>query len=379
MTHRSKGWHWNWEAVVFLVFAAALGAVVARYTNALADKVENNFGYLPNPTGTKDFLATLDKPNFRQAGAECIKEGKPTDTYLYRYADKAHKAVYNSPLAAWNQGSHGSCVSFGWAMGSYISQSVDWGIGRVSDPPMVVATEPIYGGSRTAGRLPPVTFAGWSDGSYGGAAARWCAGLKNGTGGILYRKKYGQTDLSQYSITVSKDWGAYGVPVDLAVLANEHKAQAVALVDSWESLVAAIQSGYCVPICSNVGFASTKTRDQDGFLPRGGQWNHCMVICSVKFAENSGKNEEKPMVRPRDGALVMNSWGTTWVNGGKHPEDQPDGSFWISRADAETILRQSDSFAIGGVDGFKYRDLNHREWLMPAQPEVRSSDVKGHN
>lgn len=365
MTRQSKG-NWNYEALVLVVITAAVGALVARYTNVVASRVEANFGYRPDPAATKQFLSTLEKPNFQQAGAECIEGAKDEDTYLYRYADKAHRAVYGRPFGPWNQGPHGSCVSFGWGMGSYISQAVDWQTGRVADPPKIVATEPIYGGSRTAGRLPPVSFAGWSDGSYGGAAARWVSGLKNGTGGILYREAYGSVDLTEYSIPRSKDWGAYGVPEDLAKKANDHKAQAVALVDSWESLVAAIQSGYCVPICSNVGFAATKTRDADGFLPRGGTWNHCMVICSVKFAANSGKNDEPPMQNPRDGALVMNSWGASWVNGPKHPADQPDGSFWITKADAESILRQSDSFAIGGVDGFKYRDLNHREWLMPA-------------
>ena len=27
-----------------------------------------------------------------------------------------------------------------------------------------------------------------------------------------------------------------------------------------------------------------------------------------------------------------------------------------------------DSFVIGSVDGFRYRDLNHAEWLQPAPP-----------
>ena len=70
------------------------------------------------------------------------------------------------------------------------------------------------------------------------------------------------------------------------------------------------------------------------------------------------------MKNPRDGVLVMNSWGN-YVNGGKHPADQPDGSFWITRKDAEAILAQGDSFVIGSVNGFKYRDLNHIEWMQP--------------
>lgn len=362
MTQRSES-SWNWSAITFVVFAAVLGTVVSRYVSRFADRVETNFGYEPNPAATAAFLRQLDKPKFREAGADCMAQAKPVDTFLWRYADEASRVVYGRPFQAWNQGSAGTCVSFGWGMGSWISQSVDWKTGKLPHAPKLVATEPIYGGSRTAGRLPPVTFAGFSDGSYGAAAARWVSGLKNGQGGILYREKYGDTDLSAYSIDLSRKWGAYGVPKDLAIKANDHKAVAVALVDTWDELVAAITSGYCVPICSNVGFAATSVRDADGFLPVGGNWGHCMVIAGLRTADGPGK---------RDGALVINSWGTTWVRGPRWPADQPEGSFWASRSAIETILRQGDSFAIGGVDGFRYRDLDHAEWLQPAPPEAVS-------
>jgi hypothetical protein len=68
------------------------------------------------------------------------------------------------------------------------------------------------------------------------------------------------------------------------------------------------------------------------------------------------------MQQPRDGVLAMNSWGPNWVKGGKHPPDQPDGSFWIGRTDAEAILAQGDSFVIGSVDGFKARKLDNGNW-----------------
>jgi hypothetical protein len=289
---------------------------------------------------------------------------KGVDTYLYRYADKCHRKVYGKPFGPWNQGSAGTCVSFGWGMGSYIGQCVDHLTGGLEEPPLLPSTENIYGGSRTLGRVPPVKSAGYSDGSYGAAAARYVAGLKNGRGGILYRTKYGDVDLSTYSIQRSREWGNTGVPDALAVEANRHTAKSIALCESWDALVAAIESGMCVPICSNVGFASGD-RDADGFCSRASTWNHCMVACSVKYAANSGKNGEPPMHRPRDGVLIMNSWGS-YLAGGKHPADQPDGSFWITRADAEAILRQSDSFVIGSVNGFKYRDLHNGNWWQPA-------------
>ena len=358
---------WRFAGAAVLVGVAVFVAI--RSTWLLEQSIgsagsESNYGYRPDPAATREFLAQLEQPTFRQAGAEVIAGAKGQDAYLYRFADKAHRKVYGTPYGPWNQGQIGTCVSFGWGMGSYIGQCVDWANGQLPEAPFLVATEPIYGGSRTEGRLPPVKFAGYSDGSYGAAAARWVSGLKNGHGGILFRQKYGDVDLTTYSIPRSKDWGAYGVPANLAAEANKHTARAVALCETWEGLTAALESGMCVPVCSNVGFAATSVRDADGFLPRGGSWGHCMVACSVKYAKNN-----PDMKKPRDGVLIMNSWGASWCSGPKHPADQPDGSFWITKEDAVAILKQGDSFVIGSVEGFKYRDLNNGGWLAPVPVE----------
>lgn len=361
---RRSDTQWTFSAVAFVVFAAVLGTVVSRYVSRIADRLEGNYGYVPNPEGTKEFLAELAEPQFAQAGRECMENVRKVDTFLYRYADEAHRAVYGTPFTAWNQGSAGTCVSFGWGVGSYIGQAVDWKQGELSKPPLLVATEPIYGGSRTFGRMPPVTNAGFSDGSYGGAAARWVAGRcrDKEVGGILFREKVGEFDLSAYSIPLSRQWGAYGPPREVAVAAAKKRAVAVAQVTTWDELAAAITSGYCVPICSNVGFAATSTRDKDGFLPRGGNWAHCMCCIGIRFADPAVPGS-------RDGVLILNSWGTSWVRGPRWPADMPEGSFWCSRADIEAILRQGDSFAIGGVD-FRFRELDHAEWLQPAPAEV---------
>ena len=354
---RQQATAWSWSAIAFVVVMAALGALVQRYTNHLAAKVETNFGYRPDPEGVKEFLGALEHPLFSGAAPEVMRNAKGRDTFLYRAADRAHREVYGKPFTAWNQGSAGTCVSFGWGVGIYLGAAVDWTQGELEKAPLLVSTENIYGGSRTLGRLPPVTAAGYSDGSYGAAAARYVAGLKNGRGGILFREKYGSVDLTEYSIPRSREWGNSGVPDALAKLANEHTARAVALCDSWDSLCAAIENGLCVPICSNVGFAATTVRDRDAFLPRGGTWGHCMCCVAVRYAKNGS---------PRDGVLILNSWGTTWVSGPRWPADMPEGSFWASRQDIEAILRQGDSFVVGGVNGFAARDLDHGAWFEPA-------------
>ena len=354
----------GWLVLAIAALLAAVSPLIAKRA-AIFGAAAADYGYIANPEGTREFLRELDQPGFRQAGAEVIAGAKGNDTYLYRLADRCHRQRYGKPFGPWNQGPHGSCVSFGWAMGSYVTNCTDHVAGNLPDLPLLVATEPVYGGSRTAGRMPPVTFAGWSDGSYGAAAARWVSGrCKDKTvGGILFRQVYGDVDLTTYSISRSQNWGAYGVPAALAREANKHTARAVALCEDWASLTAALESGMCVPVCSNIGFASGD-RDADGFCRRASTWNHCMVAISVKYAKNNGPGSVHPMKNPRDGILIMNSWGS-YVGGGKHPHDQPDGSFWVTRADAEAILAQGDSFVIGSVQGFKYRDVNHLDWMQP--------------
>jgi hypothetical protein len=218
-------------------------------------------------------LAELDQPLFSDAAKDVIKNAKGQDTFLYRFADRAHRQVYGKPFGPWRQGI-GDCVSFGWAMGSYVGQCVDWAEGELPEPPKLVATEPLYSGSRTSGRLPPVSQAGFSDGSYGGAAARWVAGkCKDQTvGGILFRQQYPGADLTTYSPQRAKEWGNVlcgggQVGNSLAKLANKNTATNVALVRNFDEAAASIESGYCVPVCSGVGFSSQ--RDADGFAQVG--------------------------------------------------------------------------------------------------------------
>ena len=352
------------SALWFTVVASFIGAVVQLATFRLASKLENNFGYQPNPAGTQQFLAELQQPTFAQAGADAVAKAKGVDTYLFRYADDCHRKVYGTPFGPLNQGNAGTCVGNGWAVGSYIGTCVDHKTGELPNPPLEVSVENIYGGSRTLGRLPPVTYAGMSDGSYGAAAARYVSGKckQPDVGGILFRQKYGSVDLTHYSIPLCRQWGCYGVPLDLAKEANKHTARAVAQVSTWEELCASLESGYCVPVCSNIGFVAPNGRDEDGFVRRNSSWAHCLCAVAVKYAKNSGHNNEPAMKNPRDGVLILNSWGN-YLGGGKHPPDQPDGSFWITREDAEAILKQGDSFAIGGVNGFSYRELDHGKWL----------------
>lgn len=349
-----------------LLLGVAVAALVVGLTGGprpvefLGD--QEDFGYRPDPRGVEAFLAELPEPMFRQAGAETVREAKGVDTFLYRSAQKAHVARYGKPWIVERQGI-GDCVSWGWSHGIYVAQAVDWETGRLAEPPLFPSTEAVYGGSRVEARgrsgdgASPV--GGWSDGSYGAAAARWVRDW-----GVVYREQIGGHDLRAYSADRAKQWGAYGCGGQgdggkLDTLAKKHPAQHVALVTTWSEAAAAIEAGFPIPVASMQGFASK--RDAHGYAAASGSWAHEMCFVAVRYAKNGS---------PSDALLCLNSWGPNWISGPKWPADMPDGSFWVTRAVAERMLAQKDSFAVGSVSGFGWRDLHNGNWLAPAPPET---------
>lgn len=332
-----------------------------------------NFGYTPNPEGVAKFLEELPQPMFREAGAETIREARGVDTFLYRSAIKAHHALYGRPWVCERQGI-GDCVSWGWAHGVWIAQAVDWETGRLAMPPPFPSTEAIYGGSRVEARGKPgdgaAPVGGYSDGSYGAAAARWVRDW-----GVIYREEVGGHDLRVYSADRAKAWGAYGNGGKgdggkLDTLAKRHPAQYVAMVTTWEEAAAAIEAGFPIPVASNQGFASVT--DEHGYAAASGSWAHEMCFVAVRYAKNS--TPQNPT--PSDALLCLNSWGPRWITyRGKFPADQPDGSFWVTRSTVERMLSQKDSFAVGSIKGFGWRNLHNGNWFQPPPSDVRTLSI----
>lgn len=352
----------RWGVFLLLIGLAVAAVVHGTY----GDRVPaGQFGYTPNPEGVERFLAELDQPLFRDAGAETIREAKGVDTFLYRAAYKAHQALYGKPWIVERQGI-GDCVSWGWAHGLWIAQSVDWETGRLAEPPPFPSTEAIYGGSRVEARGKPEGSGGWSDGSYGAAAARWVKDW-----GVVYRQKFDRYDLANYSADRAKQWGNWGCGGQgdggkLDAVAKKHPATYVAMVTTWAEAAAAIEAGFTIPVASMQGFSSVT--DQHGYAAASGQWAHEMCFIAVRYAKNS--TPQNPT--PKDALLCLNSWGPRWITyKGKFPADQPDGSFWVERSVVERMLAQKDSFAVGSVAGFGWRDLDNGGFLMPAPPEIR--------
>lgn len=314
------------------------------------------FGYTPDPEATRAFLGTLPRPFLPQAGPDLLKratEDKPV--LLYRALYEAYAAHHGG--APWQVGVQriGDCVAWGWAHAADVHLAVRWKLGETAEW-RAAATEAIYGGSRVEARCGDDSCrGGWSDGSYGGAAAKW---TKNW--GIVFRQPYDgfEFDLTQYDRGRAKQWGNYGCGGQgdggrLDAIAKEHGLE-VALVQSFEEAAAAIAAGYPVPVCSGRGFSSQ--RDVQGFCRPAGSWSHCMCFIGVRY--------------DRPGLLCLNSWGPDWVDGPKWPEDQPDGSFWVDADVATGMLRGGDSFAVSGYRGFPWRDLKHGDWVL-VEPRKR--------
>lgn len=258
---------------------------------------------------------------------------------------EAEQKVLGKTLSAWDQGSVGACVSFGWGRGVQdliLTQIVTAQAGAAEVwPGQQVATEPIYGGSR-------VEIGGnriRGDGSVGAWAAQWVTKY-----GILFRQKYDGVDLSAYSQTLTRQWGSKGVPAALEVVAKEHPVKTVALVTTSAELWAAIGNGYPVPVCSNVGFEGKPPAN--GIMEPRGEWGHCMLFRGRFTDPVKGKC-----------FVVQNSWGDylhgrlTVTDKDRGKVELPEGCFAVRATVAEMMLAQKDSFAISGFKGFPKQNV----------------------
>ena len=143
-------------------------------------------------------------------------------------------------------------------------------------------------------------------------------------------------DLSEYSADRANHWQR-GPPETLELVASRYRSQGFVHIETWEQLRDAISQGYPVIVGSSVGFGQKngQVRDELGRLRSKwwSRWNHAMLFCGV----SDGKNKQ---------ALLLNSWGHAWITGPKFVPDEPDGSFWVSKSDAQKMLSQGDAWAI---------------------------------
>jgi hypothetical protein len=221
----------------------------------------------------------------------------------------------------------GDCVSFGHSHGNDLSQCIEIALGEDAEFQQT-DTEFLYGVAREVANM-----LGPDDGCYGSAAVKAMTTI-----GMVSRPMLGSD--GAYSGRRAKSWGMNGAPQELKDAAGEYKLGAAAAVTTWDELVAAMQSGYPVTICTGQGF--TMTRDEQGFCSPSGTWGHCMCIGGLRF--------------DRPGACILQSWGRMKPSG-PTDLDQPDWSFWVDRNTISRILAEGDSWALSKSPAFKKRDL----------------------
>lgn len=257
---------------------------------------------------------------------------------------RAEEKLFNAIQKSWNQGSVGTCVSFGWGRGTDDLVVMMAAEGIIEWPGAHVATEPIYAGSRVevgGGRI-------GGDGSVGSWAAQWM--LKWGT---LLRKVYGAHDLTTYSEQKSRDWGRRGCPDDLEPTAKEYPVASVVQVKTTAEAWKLAGNRHPIPVCSQVGFQSPLT---EGFCEPRGSWPHCMVNRGrVLCRRGASRSLEK-------GWPIQNSWGN-YMQGDPYYTDRdgvkqqlPEGCFLADEEAMARILRENDSFAISDQRGFKLKE-----------------------
>ena len=251
-----------------------------------------------------------------------------------------YEAVHGQPYQPREQGESPSCVGHATAAAVDFLAAVDihYHDDMERAPPAPIAASVVYGMSRQEiGGLGPA--AGGGSHNYWGARAV----VEYGAVAML---RYPGLDLRTYKPWRAQKYGAYGVPTRLEIISRRHPVSGYIRIQTWEQLRDAIYAGCPVIIGSRQGFGKGQlTRDEDGFLvpPRRlffpSVWRHSMAIIGV-------------CDEGRLGCLILNSWGSDWVDGPKRFGDEPSGSFWADKYILERMIDHGDTWALVGFKGW---------------------------
>lgn len=291
-------------------------------------------GWINDPEEVELVRMTNGIPNFGDTPAGKASLSGDGDVYLWDFA----KLVTGSVLPDRNQGSVGSCVSFGTAcavehllLAQIVQARMDGGPAKEFKP---LVQEVIYGGSRVeigGGRIS-------GDGSVGAWAAQFVAQW-----GVVPRGNIEGFDLTEYSESLCRRWGREGVPAKLEAVAKQSPVKGTALVRNAAEAEKAIRQGYAIAVCSNQGFSTR--RDSEGFASPQGSWAHCMAVIGVRKGS-------------RPGFFIQNSWGSNWISGPRVPADAPAGGFWCDWNTFDRMCKQGDTWAFSDAVGFPSRELD---------------------
>lgn len=297
-----------------------------------------NFGWTQQSEQTiQGFMSDLPYPLFKDA----YKNIKGTGANKSRNLGDIVKKVMGEMFCC-HQGT-GDCVAES-SCGAATTLACITSYINHSDPvDVMVASEPIYGGSRiqiSNGIL------GYSQGSFGIAAAKWLNYY-----GAIFRRNYQDIgiDLSVYDVNKAIRWGnpGNGCPKPLIPKGANYLIKTISKINTFSEVIDAIYNGFPVTVACNIGFDSM-TRDDMGFIRRSGSWPHQQFIIGYI----TGK---------RPGALILNSWGKNWCRGGLSDEIEIfPGSYLVDAETVDLMLSAGDSWVYSDIEGYETRDLDLR-------------------
>lgn len=327
------------------------------------------FGYVPDVEATEGYCDTLAFPRVADTPIMATLSTVQSQTEVYLWL------ALLSVLPHWARGKQGigDCVSWGAELVITMLMAIESLLGKYEFE-AEAATEAIYGGARVeanGGRL-----GGYSDGSYGAAAAKWLRDW-----GVILRKRYSELtgisehDLEKYSASKAKEWGNYGCggkddagreDGKLDSIARKFPVGDVSRVLHVDEADVALSNGKPITVASGVGYGSMR-RNADGIVVADGSWAHQMMIgglrrikglVSVGFAHKTAA--------PRRDFRQFQSWGPKSCSG-PDPGIEHDAisgcSWWTREQDLQRQLNARDSFAFSAIQGFPQMEIPWAELL----------------
>lgn len=293
-------------------------------------------GWVQDEEAVQAFAKTLDFPVFADTPAGKNEAALPSAVYQWNNVEKA----WGKPTPMKNQNPIGSCVAFGNSLAAFNTMAGNIVLGNAQEELRDICEEVTYAGARVdvgKGRI-----------RGDGAVGAWAAKYLTEEGGFVDRGVHEGIDLSTYDPNRCRSWGNTGAPAAIKALAKQHNIRTTTMVKSWEEAKKALAQGYGIGVCSDIGFEGT--RDANGVIPARGSWNHCMCLDGY-HTHTDGKEY----------GHIQNSWGANYHRGPVGWGNPNTAGFWTHATTIDRMLKQNDSWAYAGVNGFKARNP---DWFL---------------
>jgi hypothetical protein len=318
-----------------LVFLTATAGVSQE---PAADFSVNKEGWRYEPEVLEAAIKRVPRKFYAQA-AILAEDSDERTVLLYRFVVQARGLPAGTTLPTRDQGNVGSCVGYATANAVDHLSAVQIYLKGLRERFEAASAPALYGiGRQQAGQL-----GGW-DGSTGAWSVEGIQQL-----GALWQLSYGEADLSRERPSDAKNFASRGLPASLLEIARETPVQAHVAVRDWKHARGLIQSGFPLIVCSDVGFDNGSRgtqRDNLGFASPRGSWMHAMCCVAYRGPDTG-----------REGFLILNSWNPRYISGEKWPEDQPEGSFWVTPEVLGRMISKRDTWGISALKGFPKKEL----------------------